>query len=164
MKKIYSLVMLSVVAVFFSMEDMNAAAKKKTVYYFYAENCEACKRAQNHFKKPESIKANGSWDYNGITFIQYRIVDENNKLIHKNINKLNAICSQIVKKTGKKDIVYYDRDVYEYYNNKGIPHYRKEGRYARKDEAFPTPVFIIGDRIILGFNLTNINYSISLLE
>lgn len=163
MKKIHILIIAAVISVSLSGDMINAAGKKKTIYYFYAENCESCRRAQNHFKKPEKIRDGSSWAYEDLTIVAYRIVDENNKLVTKNINVLNSKCEAIAKKAGTKEFVYYDRDTYEFYVKKGIPYYRKEGRYSKKDEPFPTPVFIIGDRVILGFNLSLIENAISRL-
>lgn len=158
MKKV---LMLFLTVSLFSILDagypVRAASGKKNIYYFYAEYCEACKRAQDHYKKPAVINDGASWIYEDINFTAYRIVDENNKLVKKNINKLINMCETIKKRTGKSEFVYYDRDTYEYYNKNGIPYYKKQGRYAKKNDPFPTPVFIIGDRVILGFNLTLIN-------
>lgn len=124
----------------------------KTVYFFWAENCSACKEAHSFYKKPAGIKDGSSWNYNNIKFISYRIVDENNRTIPANMNKINNMCSDIAKKTGNGNFVHFRRDIYEYYKNKNLPYYRKEEKYSRKDEPFPTPVFITGDRVILGFN------------
>lgn len=128
------------------------AAPDKTVYYFWAQNCSACKEAHDFYKKPLDIKDGSSWSYNGLKFVPYRIVDDNNQVISKNINKLTEMCASIVKKSGTSNIVYFRRDVYEYYKKKNLPYYRKEEKYSRKDEPFPTPVFVIGNRVVLGFN------------
>jgi hypothetical protein len=128
------------------------AASDKTVYYFWAENCTACKEAQAFYKKPADIKDGSSWTFNGIKFVPYKIVDGNNKIITKNVNQLTNLCAAIVKKTGTSNIVYFRRDIYEYYKNKNLPYYRKEEKYSRKDEPFPTPVFVIGNRVVLGFS------------
>lgn len=152
----------------FSMSDtvntVSAASGKKNIYYFYAEYCEACKRAQDHFKKPAKIADGASWTYDDMNFVAYRIVDENNKPVKRNINKLIEMCESIKKRTGKNGFVYYDRDTYEYHTKDGLPWYTKQGRYAKKDDPFPTPVFIIGDRVILGFNLNLINNAKTLLK
>lgn len=164
MKKI---LLLCITVSLFSLIDagkkVSAASGKKNIYYFYAEYCEACKRAQDHYKKPAKLEDAGSWIYEDLNFTAYRIVDENNKPVKKNINKLINMCESIKKRTGKSEFVYYDRDTYEYYNKNGIPYYQKQGRYAKKNDPFPTPVFIIGDRVILGFNLNLINSAKSLL-
>lgn len=124
----------------------------KTVYLFYAENCIACKEAHAFYKKPAGLKDGSSWTHGRIKFITYRIVDENNKIISGNMKRLTDICAAITKKTGNSNFVHYRRDVYEYYKNKNLPYFRKEEKYSRKDEPFPTPVFITGNRVILGFN------------
>lgn len=158
MKKI---LLLCITVSLFSMIDagthVKAASGKKNIYYFYAEYCEACKRAENHFQKPAKLADGASWIYEDLNFTAYRIVDEKNKPVKKNINKLINMCESIKKRSGKSEFVYYDRDTYEYYNKNGIPYYQKQGRYAKKNEPFPTPVFIIGDSVILGFNLNLIN-------
>ncbi len=136
----------------FSGVSFSNAASDKTVYYFWAENCTACKEAQAFYKKPDVIKDGASWTHNGIKFISYRIVDGNNKVHSGNMNRLNNMCSDITKKTGSSNFVYFRRDVYEYYKNKNLPYYRKEEKYSRKNEPFPTPVFLIGNRVVLGFN------------
>ncbi|PKL19266.1 MAG: hypothetical protein CVV49_01950 [Spirochaetae bacterium HGW-Spirochaetae-5] len=136
----------------FSGASSSSASSNKTVYYFWAENCTACKEAQAFYKKPDGIKDGASWTHNGIKFVSYRIVDGNNKVHSGNMNQLNNMCSAIAKRTGSSDFVYFRRDVYEYYKNKNLPYYRKEEKYSRKDEPFPTPVFIIGNRVVLGFN------------
>lgn len=82
----------------------------------------------------------------------YRIVDENNTIIRTNINTLNGMCAVIVKKTGSGNFVYFRREIYEYYKNKNLPYYRKQEKYNRKDEPFPTPIFVVGERVVLGFN------------
>ena len=128
------------------------AASDKTVYYFWAQNCSACKEAHQFYKKPEAIKDGSSWNFNGIKFVSYRIVDEDNKAISANMNRLNSMCSSILKRTGTGNFVYFRRDIYEYYKNKNLPYYRKEEKYSRKDEPFPTPIFLTGDRVVLGFN------------
>lgn len=163
MKKFICLSTLAFVILLSPVNSMKAADGKKTIYYFYAENCESCRRAQDYFKKPAAIKDGNSWTYEDLTIVSYRIVDEKNNPVKKNIQILNKLCEGIKKKSGKSEIVYYDRETYEYYNKKGIPYYRKQGRYVKKDEPFPTPVFIIGERIILGFNLNLINSARSLL-
>lgn len=124
----------------------------KTVYLFYAENCVACKEAHSFYKKPAGLKDGSSWTYNRIKFITYRIVDENNRIIKPNMKRLTDMCAAIAKKSGTSNFVYYRRDVYEYYKNKNLPYFRKEEKYSRKDEPFPTPVFIAGNRVVLGFN------------
>lgn len=137
------------------------AAQQGTVYYFWAQNCSACREAHMFYKKPENIKDGSSWTYNGIKFVSYRIADENSKIIGGNIKQLTNMCDAILKNTGKAAFVYYRRDVYDYYKNKNIPYYRKEEKYSRKDEPFPTPVFVIGDRVVLGFSPDLVQRSIS---
>jgi hypothetical protein len=146
------LITICFTAIFFSGFSMSNASSEKTVYYFWAENCNACKEAQAFYKKPDGIKDGASWTHNGIKFVSYRLADGNNKLNSANMNQLNNMCSAITKRTGSSSFVYFRRDVYEYYKNKNLPYYRKEEKYSRKDEPFPTPVFVIGDRVILGFN------------
>ncbi len=153
---------LSLIAISDSGKPVRAGTGKKKIYYFYAEYCEACKRAQDHFKKPANIGDGSPWVFDDLTFTSYRLVDENNKIVKKNINRLISMCESIKKRTGKSEFVYYNRETYEYYNKKGIPHYKKQGRYVKRDAPFPTPVFIIGDRVILGFNLNLITNAVSL--
>lgn len=147
--------LLSVIftASIFSMGNILSAEKPvKTVYFFYAENCTACKEAHNFYKKPQGQKDGTPWTYDGIKFIPYRIVDENNKIVLKNMDRLTGMCESIAQKTGNNNFVYYRRDVYEYYKNKNLPYFRKEEKYSRKDEPFPTPIFVTGNRVVLGFN------------
>ena len=59
---------------------LQAQTAVKTVYLFYAENCTACKEAHTFYKKPAGLKDGSSWINNGIKFVTYRIVDENNKM------------------------------------------------------------------------------------
>jgi hypothetical protein len=148
-------IVLSVIftACMLSMGNILLAEKPgKTVYFYYAENCTACKEAHNFYKKPLGQKDGISWTDKGINFVAYRIVDENNKIISKNMDRLTGMCGSITKKTGNSNFVYYRRDVYEYYKNKNLPYFRKEEKYSRKDEPFPTPIFVIGNRVVLGFN------------
>jgi len=140
------------------------SAKTQTMYYFYAENCSACKQAEAYYKKPSGIKDGASWQHGGNTFVPYRIVDRNNKVQMNNIKKLTDMCDTISKKLGTDEFVYFRREKYEYYKKNSLPYYKKESKYSRKNDAFPTPVFIIGDRVILGFNLTLIQQSINLLK
>ncbi|HPF07017.1 MAG TPA: hypothetical protein PK293_13350 [Spirochaetota bacterium] len=139
-------------AALIAASTLQAQQGRGKVYYFYADNCAACKQAQAFYNKPDGLKDGGSWTHNGITFIAYKIADSNNKVINKNINTLNNLCTAIGKRKGDNNFVYFRRDIYEYYKNKGLPYFRKEEKYSRKDEAFPTPVFVIGDRVVLGFN------------
>lgn len=140
---------------------LGAQRPDKRVYYFYADNCSACRQAQTFYRKPDGLKDGGTWTYNGITFVAYRIVDANNRTIGKNIDKLNRMCADIAKKKGESRFVYFRRDVYEYYKNKGIPYFRKEEKYSRKDEPFPTPVFVIGERVVLGFSQELVQQALS---
>ena len=140
------------------------AAQDKTVYYFWAQNCSSCKEAQAFYKKPDGSKDGSSWIFNGIKFVSYRIVDENNRIIQTNINKLNVMCAAIAKRTGDGNFVYFRRDIYEYYRNKNLPYYRKQEKYSRKDEPFPTPVFITGNRVVLGFNQDLLQKAINAAE
>jgi hypothetical protein len=149
-KTIYAIIFL--ICTVSAFELMLNAASDKTVYYFWAENCSACKEAHAFYKKPDGIKDGSSWTYNGIKFVPYRIVDGNNKINSGNMAKLTSMCEAIAKKTGSGNFVYFRRDIYEYYKNKNLPYYRKEEKYSRKDESFPTPIFVIGDRVVLGFN------------
>ena len=139
-------------------------AQTSPIYYFYAENCSACKQADAYYKKPSGIKDGVSWQHGGKTFIPYKIVDGNNRVQMNNIKKLTDMCDSISKKLGTDEFVYFRRDKYEYYKKNRLPYYKKESKYSRKDEDFPTPVFIIGDRVILGFNLTLIQQSINMLK
>ena len=141
-----------ILASIFIASIIHAQQGREKAYYFYADNCAACKQAQAFYNKPDSLKDGGSWTHNGITFTAYKIADINNQVITKNINTLNNLCAAISKRKGDNNFVYFRRDVYQYYKNKGLPYFRKEEKYSRKDEAFPTPVFVIGDRVILGFN------------
>ncbi len=154
MKIIRKSILISIcfTAIFFSGFSITSASSDKTVYYFWAENCTACKEAQIFYKKPDGIKDGTSWTHDGVKFVSYRIVDGNNKIHSGNMNQLNNMCSAIIKATGSSNFVYFRRDVYEYYKNKNLPYYRKEEKYSRKDEPFPTPVFLIGKRVVLGFN------------
>lgn len=136
------------------------AASDVTVHYFWAENCSACKEAQVFYNKPADIKDGSQWIYNGIKFVSFKIVDGNNKVISKNISKLISMCDGIAKKTGSGNFVYYRRDIYEFYKNKNLPYFRKEDKYSRKDEPFPTPVFVIGNRVVIGFNQELVQKSI----
>ncbi len=155
--------MISTIAVLIIISGLNfsiAQTGSKTIYYFYADNCSACKQAEAYYKKPSGIKDGASWQYKGNVFIPYRIVDSNNQIQMNNIKKLTDMCDSIVKKTGSSEFVYYRREKFEYYKNNKIPYYKKDSKYSRKNEAFPTPVFIIGNRVVLGFNLTLIEQSI----
>ena len=78
-----------------------------------------------------------------------------------NIKKLTDMCDSLVKKTGTSEIVYYRREKFEYFKKNLIPYYKKDNKYSRKNEAFPTPVFVIGERVILGLNLSLIEQSIN---
>lgn len=150
-----------IAAALIAASSLQAQQVKGKVYYFYADNCVSCKEAQAFYKKPEGLKDGGSWNYNGITFIAYRIADSGNKIVSGNISILNNMCAAIAKRKGDGKFVYFRRDVYEYYKNKGLPYFRKEDKYSRKDEAFPTPVFVIGDRVVLGFNQELIQQAIN---
>ena len=141
-----------IIAAVITASSLLAQQGKGKVLYFYADNCQACKQAQAFYNKPEGLHDGGSWTHNGITFTAYKIADSNNRAITKNINTLTNLCAAISKRKGDNSFVYFRRDVYEYYKNKGLPYFRKEEKYSRKDEAFPTPVFIIGNRVVLGFN------------
>ncbi len=141
-----------IIAAVIAASSLQAQQSKGTVYYFYADNCAACKQAQAFYNKPDGLKDGESWTHNGIKFTAYKISDSKNQVITKNINTLNNLCSAIGKRKGNNNFVYFRRDVYEYYKNKGLPYFRKEEKYSRKDEAFLTPVFVVGDRVVLGFN------------
>jgi hypothetical protein len=139
-------------------------AQTSPIYYFYAENCSACKQAESYYKKPSGIKDGSSWQHGGKTFIPYRIVDGNNKVQMNNIKKLTDMCDAISKKLGTDEFVYFRREKYKYYKKDRLPYYKNDSKYSRKNDAFPTPVFIIGDRVVLGFNLTLIEQSIKMLK
>lgn len=141
-----------IIAAVIAASSLQTGYGKGKVYYFYADNCSACREAQVFYKKPDVLKDGGTWTSNGITFTGYKIVDSNNRVLMNNINILNNLCASIEKRKGDARFVYFRRDIYEYYKNKGLPYYRKEEKYSRKNEAFPTPVFVIGDRVVLGFN------------
>lgn len=153
-----------IIAAVIAASSLQAQQGKGKVFYFYADNCSACKQAQAFYNKPEGMQDGGSWTHNGITFTAYKIADSNNRVITKNINTLNNLCAAISKRKGDNNFVYFRRDVYEYYNNKGLPYFRKEEKYSRKDEAFPTPVFIIGNRVVLGFNQDLIQQALSTVK
>jgi len=140
------------ILILFQGQILYGQSKIKTIYLFYAENCIACKEAHAFYRKPAGLKDGSSWTYNGIKFITYKIADENNKIIYPNMKRLTGMCATIAKKTGNSNFVYYRRDIYEYYKNKNLPYFRKEEKYSRKDEPFPTPIFIVGNRVVLGFN------------
>ncbi|HOK01640.1 MAG TPA: hypothetical protein PKX79_07485 [Spirochaetota bacterium] len=144
--------------------SLHAEGKSKNIYYFYAENCSACKEAQSFYQKPSNLKDGGSWNFNGWTFIAYRIADEKNQIVRVNINKLNKMCTEIKTRTKTNNFVYFRRDVYEFYINKGLPYFKKEDKYSRKDDPFPTPIFVIGDRVVLGFNPELIQSSMMLVK
>ncbi|OQA95886.1 MAG: hypothetical protein BWY23_02231 [Spirochaetes bacterium ADurb.Bin218] len=74
------------------------------------------------------------------------------------------MCSEIKTRTKANNFVYFRRDVYEFYINKGLPYFKKEDKYSRKDEPFPTPIFVIGDRVVLGFNPELIQSSMMLVK
>ncbi len=150
-QRIIFLQLLFVTAIF-NMGSVSAPKSGKTVYYFWAQNCSSCREAATFYGKPEKINDGASWTYSGIKFIPYRIADENSKVLAKNINQLTSHCESILKRTGSGNFVYYRRDIYEYYKKNNLPYYRKDEKYSRKDEPFPTPVFITGNRVILGFN------------
>lgn len=158
---------ISAVAVLIIISGLNfsiAQTGSKTIYYFYAENCSACKQAEAHFKKPAGIKDGQSWSHGLNTFVPYRIVDGSNKVQMNNIKKLTDMCDSLSKKLGTNEIVHFRRDKYQYYKKNNLPYYKKDDKYSRKDDAFPTPIFIIGDRVVLGFNLTLIQQSINLMK
>ncbi|HOP62113.1 MAG TPA: hypothetical protein PK358_02590 [Spirochaetota bacterium] len=144
--------------------SLSAQQGKGRVYYFYADNCSSCKQAQAYYKKPAGLKDGGAWTFNGTKFIAYRIVDSNNRILKNNIAKLNSLCDAITRRKGDSNFVYYRRDIYEYYKNRGLPYFRKEEKYSRKDEPFPTPVFVIGNRVVLGFNQVIIQQSINAMK
>ena len=144
--------------------DIQSQTGVKTVYYFYAENCSACKQAESHFKKPAGIKDGESWRNGMYTFVPYRIVDGSNRIQNTNMKKLTDMCDELKKRLGSSEFVYFRREKYEYYKKNNLPFYKKEDKYNRRDDAFPTPVFIIGDRVVLGFNLTLIQQSMGLMK
>ncbi len=158
---------LSAIAVLIFISGLNfsiAQTGSKTIYYFYAENCSACKQAEAHFNKPAGIKDGESWRHGLNTFVPYRIVDSSNKIQTQNMKRLTDMCDGLAKRLGTNEFVYFRREKYQYYKKNNLPYYKKDDKYSRRDDAFPTPIFIIGDRVVLGFNLTLIQQSISLMK
>lgn len=160
----FTIIITLLISMLITVHNFSSAAQNKEIYYFYAENCSACKQAEAYLKKPSGIKDGASWRHGENVFIPYRMVDSNNKIQMNNIKKLTDLCDSLVKKTGTSEFVYFRRDKFEYYKNKSIPYYKKDSKYSRKNEAFPTPIFVIGNRVVLGFNLTLIEQSINQLK
>jgi glutaredoxin len=84
-------------------------------------------------------------------------MNETNK---KNMRAMVSMLEAIKKKKGAAPFVYQERLQYEYYTKNGMPYYKREERYSRKDEPMPVPVFIINDKAYVGFG----QYVISSIE
>ena len=59
----------------------------------------------------------------------------------------------IKKSKGAEPFIFRDRLPHEYYQKEGIPYHKRDDRYTgRRDEPLAVPIFIVKDRVYVGFN------------
>lgn len=127
-----------------------------TIYFFESAVCPHCRQANEYFEK-------NKYRMQKVKIIKYELLNKNGIMDQKNKKNLQILVSmleKIKKQKGDNPFIYQERIAYNYYTKNGLPYYKSQDRYSKKDDPVPVPIFIINDTVYLGFD----NFVISKIE
>ena len=140
----------AVFAVFFvSMIPLSSAGEKQvTVHFFESAVCPACKSAREFL--------DGYKGRSDLTVIYYEVRNKENRVDSgnvRNIKKINMMLAGIDRKNGHKPFIYDDTmKAYTLLIEKDVPCYEKRiSQSTVLKKPLPVPLFVIGDRVVAGF-------------
>jgi len=140
---------LAVIIIIISIPVIHATQQQVVIYLFDSAVCPVCRQVKNDLPGIQK-------QYQNLRVINYEIVNKSSKVDsnnQKNISILNNMLSMLDKKMKGKSIVQKDQKMYPYINIKGVPHYvNKLSEYTTIKVEFGVPIFIIGDKVLLGYN------------
>ncbi len=93
--------------------------------------------------------------FKNLKIVYYQLINESGRLDslnRANVAKLVQMLENIKRRKGDVPFIREGVHEYHYYTKNGIPYYRREDRYSRKDEPMPIPVFIFNDQVYVGYN------------
>lgn len=129
---------------------ISGAKTKTTLHFFESAVCPSCKKADEYLNSP-AVKNR----FKEIAVIKYELINKEGligAINKKNIRILVAMLDAIKAKKGDAPFILRDRLEYQYYSKNGVPYHKREDRYSRKDEPLPVPLFLIDDKLYVGFN------------
>ncbi|HOO70764.1 MAG TPA: hypothetical protein PK926_03305 [Spirochaetota bacterium] len=131
-----------------TMPLSGAGEKKVTVHFFESAVCPACKSAKEFL--------DGYKSRTDITVIFYEVRNRENNVDSRNlgnIKKINMMLADIDRRNGHKPFIYDDTmKAYTLLIEKDVPCYEKRiSQSTVLKKPLPVPLFIIGDRVVAGF-------------
>ena len=118
------------------------------IHFFTSAVCPACKRAEVTLPKMIAPVA-------GAQIKRYEVRNSENKISpenQRNVNRLIAMLRAIEAQQGGKPFIYEDRQAHMLQIEKGIPYYlKKVSSTTTIRKAMPVPLFIVGNRVFIGF-------------
>ncbi len=136
----------------------DAAESRLYLHFFKSQVCPHCRQAEKEL--PAVLKR-----YPRITMVSYDVRNAMNRVDavnRQNMGKLIAMLQQIQARSGGKPFIYEYNTPHAFALVNGVPYYLKkisEATTVKKE--VPVPVFILGNRVYVGYQASTLNQAIA---
>ncbi|MBP7738707.1 MAG: hypothetical protein KA369_22215 [Spirochaetes bacterium] len=159
MKKMTGFSCLMIFCSFFAAAlRADGAENRLYLHFFKSQVCPHCKQAEKEL--PPVLKR-----YPRITMVAYDVrnamnqVDASNR---QNLGKLIAMLQQIQARNGGKPFIYEGNTPHAFVLVNGVPYYMKKlSDVTTIKKEVPIPVFILGNRVYVGYQASVLNQAIA---
>ncbi len=136
----------------------DGAESRLYLHFFKSQVCPHCRLAEKEL--PAVIKR-----YPRITMVTYDVRNAMNQVDavnRQNLGKLIAMLQQIHARTGGRPFIYEGNTPHAFVLVNGVPYYvKKLSDVTTIKKEVPIPVFILGDRVYVGYQASTLNQAIA---
>ena len=162
MKRIIAICHLVVISAFLvPAEHATGAANRLYLHLFTSGVCPHCRLAEREL--PVMLTR-----YPRITLVSYEVLNSRGQADAKNrqnMMKLISMLRQIHERQGGKPFIYEDKTPHAFALVNGVPYYLiKISESTTIKKEVPVPVFILGERVYVGYNPQALEQAIASLH
>ncbi len=159
MKKMTGFFCLMILCSFFAAAlRADGAESRLYLHFFKSQICPHCKQAEKEL--PAVLRR-----YPRITMVSYDVRNAMNQVDaanRRNLGKLIAMLQQIQARNGGKPFIYEGNTPHAFVLVNGVPYYiKKLSDVTTIKKEVPIPVFVLGDRVYVGYQSSIMNQAIA---
>jgi hypothetical protein len=157
-RMIYLFCLIILTAGLFAGQRVDGAEGRLYLHFFKSQVCPHCKQAEKDL--PGILKR-----FPRITMVSYEVRNAMNQidaLNRQNMGRLIAMLQQIQARNGGKPFIYEYNTPHAFALVNGIPYYLKKlSETTTVKKEVPIPVFILGNRVFVGYQSTMLEQAIA---
>ncbi len=159
MKNIVGLICLMVLASGpGALQQATGVESRLYIHFFKSQICPHCKQAEKEL--PAVLRR-----YPRITMITYdvrNVMNQADAVNRQNLVKLIAMLQRIQARNGGKPFIYEGNSPHAFALVNGVPYYiKKLSEVTTIKKEVPIPVFIVGDKVYVGYQPSTLNQAIA---